>query len=145
MMITAGIGVDFALTVLERSVHIKPSFEWILQDDVVKGVVGYAESISAFPDQCPCRTGFARGVSTEAFNGIGPGLEIEAEASRFGPFQISVFAAAQAYYRLDDEVVVTASGEFSDGSGLLTVRSTYERDPWDYRAGVGVRFHWLPE
>ena len=145
MLVTAALGIDLSMTVLERRVHVKPSFEWIMQEDRIVGSVGFVESLTMGSDECPCRTGFASGETTETFHSLGMGLEIEAEAGRMGPVLVGVYAGGQAYYALDRKVEVTGSGQFSDGSGSLTVNSTYEREEWDYRAGVGVRFHWLPE
>lgn len=145
MIVRAGLGLDLSFEWLERQVHVKPSFEWIMQSDRIVGQVGFAESISSVPDECPCRIGFAQGVSTETFHGLGMGLEVEVETGRLGPTMVSVFAGGQAYRLLDRQVAFSGSSQFSDASGPLSVDATYERDPWDYRAAVGVRFHFVPE
>jgi len=143
--VTAGFGVDFELAALDRTIHIKPSIEWIWEEERIKTVLGYAESRAGDPSDCPCRTLRARGINTESFYGLGPGIEIEVEAGRLGPLRLGVYAQSQAYYLFDRKKDIEATGDFSDGSGSLTVQSKYTRERWDYRAGFGLRFHWLPE
>ena len=142
----AGIGADFTFEFLERQVHFRPSFEWVVQQQRVKALLGYAETApGSAPDICPCLTAFVVGEESEYLHGIGPGFEVGVDAGRIGPFLTNVFASVQAYYQLDRKISVTASGPLSDGSRDVSVRSTYESDRWDYRFGVGIRLDWLPE
>lgn len=143
----AGIGVDFTVEALDRRFHLRPSFEWIVQQQQVKALLSFAgvSPSSPTPERCPCRLAEVRGEEAEYFHGIGVGFEGSVEAGRFGPFMTNVFLATQAYYELDRKLTVVATGPFLDGSGFTSVRSTYESDRWDYRVGMGIRFDWLPE
>jgi hypothetical protein len=147
MIGTAGIGVDFSFEWLERKVHLRPSFEWVVQQQRVKALLGYAEvaPISTNPELCPCLSAFVSGEESEYLHGIGPGIEVGVDAGRLGPFLLNVFAGAQAYYELDRKMSVVATGPLEPAGRDVSVRSTYESDRWDYRIGVGIRFDWLPE
>lgn len=143
---TAAVGLDFELALLGSPVHVKPSFEWIWEQDRVTTVVGYVESAGADPSLCgPCRTLFAQGENVDAFHGIGPGLEIEFDSGQAGPFSTSVFLQTQVYYILDRKVDVMAQAEFDDMDRIETVRGRYIRSRWDYRFGVGLRLDWSPD
>lgn len=144
-MVTAGIGVDFSLVVLERKLHIKPSLDWFWEEERIKTVLGIAQDLGGNPTLCPCRTAFAKATEKQAFHGLGPGIELELESGRVGPFMTGVFTHAQAYYVFDRKASVAADAEWDDLSGTVSVRSDYVRKRWDYRVGVGVRFHWAPE
>ncbi|MFK7898126.1 MAG: hypothetical protein AB8G23_20005 [Myxococcota bacterium] len=145
LILSASFGADLAFDVRGRRLHIKPSLEWIRQEDEVVGVLGFAEAIDGDPIQCPCRTAFVRVSDREAFNGIGPGLEVELEASRLQDFLMTFYVGAKAFYSLETEIVLNGSAPFSDASGIAEIRSTYERDRWDYQVSTGFRLHWLPE
>ncbi|HPG25139.1 MAG: hypothetical protein H6748_10010 [Spirochaetaceae bacterium] len=143
--VMAGIGIDFELRAADRIFHVKPSIEWIMEDERLKTVTGIAEPLTPGLLVCPCRTVLARGVETEARHGIGPGLEVEVEAGRVGPLRLGFWAGGALYYQLDRKMRVEAVGAWSDASGTVVSRSDYTRLRWDYRAGLGLRFHWLPE
>jgi hypothetical protein len=148
LILSASLGADLLFEFVGRRLHVKPSIEWIWQEDQVVGLLGFAESMNVPPDdpnRCPCRTGFIRAEKIEAFNGIGPGLEFELEASRIGQGLLTVYFGAKAFYALDTEVVLNATARLSDDSGDISLRAVYERNQWDYLAGVGFRLHWLPE
>ncbi|MAG33344.1 MAG: hypothetical protein CL908_20910 [Deltaproteobacteria bacterium] len=143
--VTAGIGLDFAFEVFERRIHVKPSLDWIWEEERVKTVLGIAEDLGGNPTLCPCRTAFAHGTNTEPFHGLGPGIELELESGRLGPFMTGIYLHGQAYHVFDRKVSVRADAVWDDLSGTVSVQSGYERRPWDYRVGVGMRFHWLPD
>jgi hypothetical protein len=147
LVLSAGAGVAFKLRAWDRNLRIKPSFEWLWQETTVMGIATDAESLAPPPsEQCPCRTALASASETQGFHSIGPGLEFELDAVRAGPFVMTVYTSGQAYYILGDRTIeFVGSATYSDGSRDLEFRSTYERNPWHYRAGVGLRFRWLPE
>lgn len=148
LILSASFGADLSFEVMGKKLHVKPSLEWIWQEDQVVGLLGFAESTNVPPDdpnRCPCRTGFIRAESIEDFQGIGPGLELEVEGSRVGPGLLTAYIGAKAYYALDTEVILNATARLSDDSRDLSLRAVYERDPWDYVVGFGFRLYWLPE
>ena len=84
-------------------------------------------------------------------NAIGPGVELEMDAGRFGSIGASVYLGAHFYRVLGDRDV-----DLSADSGIVGnnppdgVRPDryiadwkFKMDPWMYRAGLGIRFHWL--
>jgi hypothetical protein len=92
---------------------------------------------------------FSRGVrpisltssKTRAYHGVGPGLEIETDVERFGPFMVSMFASGKATAFIGDLGIGTnAVNELGESAAW-----NFEKDRWAYRALVGMRLSWLPE
>jgi hypothetical protein len=80
------------------------------------------------------------GASSKTFHGVGPGLELELDTRRAGPFLLAVFVSGQAYRWLGDREI-----SFSDSNELgETATWNYEQHAWAYRGGVGMRFRFLP-
>ena len=80
------------------------------------------------------------GSGSKTFHGVGPGLEIEMDTRRAGPFLLALFVSGQAYKILGDrEISFSASNEYGE-----TADWTYENHSWVYRGGVGLRFRFLP-
>jgi hypothetical protein len=150
----AAVGVAFPFVVRGFQLRAKPSVGWIRYEVAVEGTVhaafcaggGNLCRTDAFPP------GFARlvdlrGGDSQWFNGIGPGLEIEMDVYRFSQFGVSVFLDGHAY-----RVLGNRSVEFSDsiaitddlgGPDTYAANWSFEVDPWIYRAGLGLRIHWL--
>ena len=148
LVLSAGAGMAFSIEVSERRLWIKPSLEWQWFEDEVVAVLGSAESTDVVnrPDQCPCRTLFVSASETKGFHAIGPGLELELDTGRMGPFLLSIFGSGRALNLLGQTGAdVRATGSWSDGSRDAQVESTYDRDAWIYRMDFGLRFRWLPE
>jgi hypothetical protein len=148
-LFSAGAGVAFTVPVGERRLRIKPSIEYMRQEVEVTGSVFRAVATGptvAFPANPPLPTipGFRGAVLTattsEDFHGVGPGLEIEMDTRRAGPFLLALFISGQAYRFLGDgEIRMSASNEFGE-----TADWTYQQNPWAYRGGVGMRFRFVP-
>jgi hypothetical protein len=99
--------------------------------------------------------------ASQSFNGIGGGLDIEMDVWRVGQFGVSLFLGGRFYRTLGDRTVdLSAEAEFPeetrepsaidppfDGASLpantFTAKWSFEVDPWMYRAGLGLRLHWL--
>jgi hypothetical protein len=148
LVLSAGAGLAFSIKVSERRLWIKPSLEWQWLEDEVVAVLGAAESTDVVnrADQCPCRTLFISASEKKGFHAIGPGLELELEAGRMGPFLLSIFGSGRALNLLGQTGVdVRATGTWSDGDRDAQVRSRYDRAAWIYRMDFGLRFRWLPE
>lgn len=148
LLVSAGVGIAFTLHVWERRLRIKPSFEYLREEIELSGVVNRV--VTANPDgncpfPAPADTRFRciqlRGSDSKVYHGIGPGLEIELDAARAGPFMLAVFVAGQGYSFLGDlEMRATGTNEFGE-----TAVWQAEKDRWGFRGGVGLRFRWLPE
>ena len=87
------------------------------------------------------------------FQGVGAGLEIEVDTLwRAGPFGISLFMGAQGVKLLGDTEVEFSGSTTVTNSALrptptqtMTADFSFEKDPWSYSGGIGVRFRFLPE
>lgn len=154
--LNGSLGVSFDLEVLDRRLSIKPSFEWAVYQLRVEGLVARAfATVRSNPPGTPAsvpqpvpRTTF-RLVSLESFDrkvlhGIGPGLEVELEATRFGPIVSSVYISGQAY-RLWGNREQTLSATFVDSVGTETANWQAKFHRWTYRGGLGIRLAWRPE
>jgi len=156
LLLAAGAGVVFQTTAWDRAVRIKPSVEWLWQEDRVQVLLGDAESEGLDPLLCDpiCRTISVDATTTQGFHSLGPAVEIEVDAARAQDFLFTLFLSAGAYHVLGDREVdlsVTAAWERADGlptarpDPTSTVDSFYEREPWHYRFGIGLRVLWVPE
>lgn len=157
LVLSGGVGAVFELERWDRTFRIRPSLEWIYRRDSVKTVLGLAEVENSDdprnPGKCdPCRTLFLEAQTEKGYHSLGPGLEIEAEAGRFRDLLLSVYASGRAYRILGDRTAeIVQAGAWVRDDGLPTSRADtvhrvrYEREPWHYRFGVGLRFLWSPE
>jgi len=148
----ASLGVAFPLQVGPRQIRIKPSIGWINYEVDAKGLV--VDAACDPTSQCTdvgANPGFLRETiltarESQRFNGIGPGLDVEMDATRYGPLGVSVFMGARAYAIVDDrKISFEAARTFDDQIGMDTAvgRFEVEVDSWIYRVHMGIRFHWL--
>jgi hypothetical protein len=80
-------------------------------------------------------------VEQEEYDGIGPGLELEADTVQLGPFLASVYINGRGYHLFGDlDTTFATTNEFGE-----TASWTFEPDAWVWRSGVGFRFRWVPE
>lgn len=149
---SAGIGIALEVPVFDRIVRIKPSVEYFSYEVEASGIVNRAvaiESAGSNPDELSdFRRILLEYKRTKRFHGIGPGLEIESDVARVGPFVTSVYATGRLYSILGGRQIdqVAFNDSASDPQAQReNVRSSTEVDRWAYRAGVGLRLHWAPE
>jgi hypothetical protein len=83
-------------------------------------------------------------VDRKVLRGVGPGLELELEATRFGPFVSAVYVAGQAY-RVYGDREQQLSATFVDSVGTETANWQAKFHRWSYRGGLGIRLAWRPE
>lgn len=137
---SAGIGVSFTLDSEWARHRIKPSFEYLFEETKISGVVHRAFLIDAAG---PTHDFVAISATDErSFHGVGPGLEIETDVARKGPFLLALTVSAGAYHILGDRDVVVSS---TDATGTESAVWRYRKDAWTYRAQVGLRFRWAPK
>lgn len=157
----AQLGLAFPVEILDRDLLIKPSIAWINFDFDLEGLVSNADCQdfgfgNNVQNRCNTSTvggpGFLRattlaGKETENFHGIGPGIDVEIEVARKGPFVVTAYAGGRFYRVIGDrDVTITAGPEaVSDvlGDDELAARFEYEVDEWVHRVGVGFRLVWL--
>jgi hypothetical protein len=164
LVLSGGTGVAFTLDAWERRLRIKPSFEYLREEIDVRGRVTRAfrqdtgrRRVSATQPLIP--NAFIPPISLESEDrltsyGIGPGLEVEMDAARAGPFMLSLFVSGQAYRMLgnrDVELEDTQLVEVPDGnpttpaSQEVSAEWSFHPHAWSYRGGLGLRFRWAPE
>jgi len=161
----ASLGVAFPAQIRKRQLRIKPSVGWINYEVGAAGQVVDAECGPDVSTPSPTDTactdkltagglffpGFLRetileGSASQRFNGIGPGLDVEVDAGRFGPVGVALFLGGRAYRVLGDRTIgFSATSSFDDELGMDVSVADFEVevDPWIFRAHVGIRFQWL--
>jgi hypothetical protein len=142
---SAGAGIAFRLEVFGRRIRVKPSFEYLHQEMDLIGVVHRAVAQRQpnvnVTDLRDYRLISLTREEQESYDGIGPGLELEFDVTRLGPFQSSVYLMGRGYHLFGDlETTLSQTNEFGE-----TATWTFDPQPWVWRAGVGFRFRWLPE
>ena len=180
----AAIGVAVPFEFLGRRFLLKPSFGWIRYDIDVDGTVLRAMKFphDTGPGSLPrirpvpvIRVVELRDTATQAFNAIGPGLELEMEVHQAGPVETSLFLDARGYrvlgnreIKLSDSTTASCPGpviiepppgfdpgivnffcnlssQFGSEPGNYSADWSYKLDPWLYRVGLGLRFRWTGE
>lgn len=137
---SAGIGFSITIDTEWRRIRVKPSFEYLVEEIEISGLVHRAISVDP---AIPSFNFFAiSGTEEKYFHGIGPGLEVEADIVRKGPFLLALTVSGGAYHTLGDRDVVISS---TDATGAESATWRYRKDAWTYRGHVGLRFRWTPD
>lgn len=164
LAISAGAGIAFSFDLFGRRLRIKPSAEYLREEiDFTGSVVSaqlYDTGIQEFRNTngtviIPLRPSLfipvtLRGSDSKTFQGFGAGLELEMDTVRAGPFVISLFAGAQGVKLMGDREVEFSSTVQLRNTALLpnpqnvSASWSFEKDPWSYSGGIGVRFRFLP-
>ena len=154
----AGMGVAFPFAVGKRQLRVKTSVAWVNYKVNASGLVvdAQCDPTSACTESTPIpgfppNPGFLREVtlmaeSSERFNGIGPGLDLEMDTGRFGPIGSSIFLGARFYRILGDRKITLGTAQsYDDQIGMDSAAAQFQVEvkPWLYRASLGVRFQWL--
>lgn len=155
------LGAAFPFEYRERQFRLKPSLSWINYRVKTSGIV---VDVDCEPDfRCTdvrTATGIDVGFNRETilkaksgqrFNAIGPGLDIEMDAGRYGPFGVALLMSARAYAVLGDRTISFGTQKiFNDivsqtlgEDDVSSAAFNFEVDPWIYRAHIGIRFLFL--
>jgi hypothetical protein len=146
VVLSAGLGVALSFDLFERRIRLKPSVEYLHYQMDLIGVVHRAVKLRHPATKNVLLPSDFRLISLTQFeqrsyDGIGPGLELEADATRLGPFVSSVYIMGRGYHLLGDlDTTLATTNEFGE-----TATWTIEPDSWVWRTGVGVRMRWSPE
>lgn len=153
LLVGAGAGLAFTVDVMGRRIRVKPSIEYLREELKVSGVVKRATIVDpgqGLPN--PIEPTYAyvdlRGNKKQSYHGLGAGLELEMDTARAGPLMLTLFMSGQAYRILSDRTTTIQDGPelpLIPNEGVPEATWTFTKDPWTYRAGLGVRFRWLPE
>jgi hypothetical protein len=147
LLLTAGLGVDFAFTIFDRLLHLKPSVEYRREELDYSAFASdvLPNGTNPNPGRCPCAGLRLRADEHQISHGIGPGLELELEAVRAEDFLLSIYAVAIGYRNLGELTQRwTKTGTYDDGVTPGDVTGKVEIPDWSVRLGVGVRVSWLP-
>ncbi len=156
LLVSAGGGIAFDVDWWGLRLRIKPSIEYFREEIrlegvtnraiFVRGTTGNVEAdtrtsiLLAQYDDRVRKLSLASAV-TKAYHGVGPGLEIETDVERIGPFIWSMFVNGKATAFIGNlELATNAVNEFGEAAGW-----NFEKARWAYRANLGLRFRWLPE
>ena len=141
---SAGGGLALTFDVFDRRIRIKPSVEWIREKVVVIGDLRrlVKQTNSLPPNKLD---GFRKiilaGHNTKTLNGIGPGLEIEVDSKRAGPFVVSTFMGARAHRMFGNmDIDVKATNQYDE-----TFEVRYKNSRWAYQGFFGIRIRLIPE
>ena len=141
---SAGVGVAITLDVFERRVRIKPSFEWIREKIDISLEVRRLQKISnatPFVLSENFRHILLSDSKKKVFHGIGPGLEIEVDSKRAGPFVVSAFMGARLHRIMGSlKVDLEPTNEAGEEAELH-----YRNNRWAYQAFLGIRVRLVPE
>lgn len=153
LVFSGGVGSVFSFEAFDRGFRVRPTLEWMYRRDTMKNVLGGGESEGATSTCVPCRTLFIKTQTEKGFHSVGPGIELEADVGRAGQFLIGFYGSFRAYYLVGDRKAnlrSTGSWNRTDNGQPSTRADTtfvtrYEREPWHYRFGMGLRILWSPE
>jgi hypothetical protein len=140
---SGGAGIAFSADLFDRRIRIKPSIEYLREDIEYNGVVHRAVKRRT-PTGVDLSSFYLLSMTQfrdESYDGIGPGLELEVDAARLGPFVSSVFFMGRGYYLFGEfDIKMTQTNQFNE-----TATWTVDLDRWAWRSGVGFRVRWSPE
>ncbi len=133
LLVGAGIGIAFTFEVGDRTFRIKPTVEYLREEMEISGTLRQATRTTFFSpprdmsqwtpsdqvygaplnlpeDPTPADAGFREiyldGSSTRVYHGVGPGLELEMDTGRVGPFVVSIYSGMRAYHFSGDDLSV---------------------------------------
>jgi hypothetical protein len=157
-LLSGGVGTILEIEAFDRTLYLRPSLEWMYRRDTVRAILGGGENEDPNPPPpnflCnPCRTLFIDAQREKGYHSLGLGLAAEMDGPRREDFELRFFASLAAFRILGDRTAdfspvgtwVRSDGQPTTRVPAETVFNTrYERDPWHYRFGVGVRLVWHP-
>ena len=153
LVFSGGVGTVFSFEAFDRGFRLRPTLEWMYRRDTMKNALGSGESEGP-TDDCTfdCRTLFIRSQTEKGYHSLGPGMELEADVGRAGDFLVGFYGSFRAFYLVGDRKAnlrSTGSWRRLDNQPTTRADSTlitrYEREPWHYRFGFGLRLLWSPE
>lgn len=165
----AGAGLAFPFELYGHRLWLKPSVGWLQYEMQVEGTLeqGLKDDTTTtagpntrqctflpnatFPTSASCSGISLSGSQSKRFNGIGPGLELELDAARWGPVGASIYIDFRAYKILGNRDVTFSADSgntYNTATGRIpadtyTADWSFSVDPWMFRGGLGVRFSWL--
>ena len=142
LFLMAGAGIAFTFRPGERALRIKPSVQYVREEINVSGLAQRAVQPNLVgPTLNQFRRILLSVEQTVVYHGVGPGLDVELDTRRAGPFVLTVFAGAKAWNFLNNDKLIQQDqniyGEFANWQFLKT--------KWGFGGAIGLRFRWVPE
>jgi hypothetical protein len=156
LVLTGGLGAIFEIEAFDRTFFLRPTIEWMYRKDTIQAILGAGEgeTLDVNGNCAPCRILYIDAEREKGYHSLGLGLETGIDGGRMGNFLVRFFASARAYHILGDrksDLSPTGTWEPTDGlpttraDPQTTISARYEREPFHYRVGVGLRFLFSPE
>ena len=133
LLVGAGFGIAFTFELGDRTFRFKPTVEYLREEIEIAGTLRQAARTTFFSPprdasgwtpqtpifgpqvnledvKTPADAGFREinidGRSTRVYHGVGPGLELEMDTGRVGPFTVSLYSGMRAYHFSGDDLSV---------------------------------------
>jgi len=137
----ASLGISIPARVGDWQLWIKPSARYLRRKIYFDGNLSRAFKPV---NPGPTRRLWLEGRGTLDVDAVGPGLEIEIDATRIKSIAASIYINGGAYRVLSDDSI-KFSGTGFDSAGSSEYEATWRADinEWMYRADVGFRLKWL--
>jgi hypothetical protein len=160
----ANAGAAFSFEALGKQFRVKPSANWLRMQIGVRGRIehGICRVVDGLqlcdidgiqPPGVDPPGAFTRIITLKNhesiwLDGIGPGLELEMDTGRFGPYTVALFVGGGGYYLIGDrslsfEAQSTLGPDPVGDAVDYHARHSFRVNPWLYRAGIGLRFAWV--
>ncbi len=157
-LLSGGVGAIFEIEAFDRTLYLRPSVEWMYRRDTVRTILGGGENEDPNPAPpgflCnPCRTLFLDTQREKGYHSAGLGLAAEVDGPKRDDFEVRFFANLTVFHILGDRGAdLSSSATWIRTDAQPTTRvpaettfdTTYDREPWHYRFGVGARLVWHP-
>jgi hypothetical protein len=141
-VVTVGGGLAFTLDAGGRALRIKPSVEYLRHEYEVSGLLRRAVQVTSPSTEL---SGFREVTLTASEKRVdhwlGPGVEVDIDATRAGDFVFAPYVALKAWVVLDDsQTVLLDSNQYGETAAWI-----FRPNRWAFGGTVGVRVRWAPE
>lgn len=136
----ANIGVSYGFDVGDYRLDVRPSvgyFRYAVRAEGVRLVAVKPDIVDPFVREVSLDD-----ARTQAFNALGPAIEIGVNLGKKGRFQPTVFIDG-SFYRVLGDRVIEMTDATSDAFGTELGYWTVMENPWIYRLGAGLRIAWI--
>jgi len=146
LLVGAGLGIAFTFEIGDRTFRFKPTVEYLREEIEISGTLRQAARTTFFSpprdasqwsptnqvfgdpldlpeDPTPADVGFREinldGSSSRVYHGVGPGLEVEMDTGRVGPFVVSIYSGIRAYHFFGDDLSVKFDAQNAPDDSFL--------------------------
>jgi hypothetical protein len=141
-LLTAGGGLAFTFDAGGRALRIKPSVEYLRHEVEVSGLLRRVVQVTSPSTQL---NGFREVTLTASqdriYQWVGPGIEVDIDATRAGDFVLAPYIALKSWVVLDNSKMVLEDSNQYGESAIWT----FLPNRWAFGGTVGLRVRWAPE